>query len=51
MDFSRKWYQHIRDIKIKRIHLWEPKFINYMLETSLKGTPKNNPEAYYDFSS
>lgn len=51
MDFTRKWYQHKRDIKIKRIDLWEPTFINYLLETYLKGTPKTNPENYYNFSS
>ena len=51
MDFTRKWYQHKRDIRINRINLWEPKFINYMLETHLEGTPKTNPENYHDFSS
>lgn len=50
MDFSRKWYQHERDIRINRINLWEPKFINYLLESFLKGTPETNPEAYYAFS-
>ncbi|CAZ98428.1 MULTISPECIES: hypothetical protein [Zobellia] len=51
MDFTRKWYQHKRDIRINRIDLWEPKFINYLLETNLGGTPKTNPENYYNFSS
>ncbi len=51
LDFIRKWHQHERDIRINRIDLWEPKFINYMLETYLKGTPQTNPESYYDFSS
>ncbi|EDP70728.1 hypothetical protein FBALC1_08213 [Flavobacteriales bacterium ALC-1] len=51
MDFTRKWYQHKRDIKLNRINLWEPKFINYLLETYLGGTPKTNPENYYNFSS
>lgn len=51
MDFTRKWYQHKRDIKINRIDLWEPTFINYLLETNLKGTPKTNPESYHNFSS
>jgi hypothetical protein len=51
MDFTRKWYQHKRDIKINRINLSEPKFINYMLEKNLEGTPKTNPESYYNFSS
>lgn len=50
MDFTRKWYQHERDIRIGRINLWEPKFINFMLETYLGGTPKTNPEAYFNFS-
>lgn len=51
MDFTRKWYQHQRDIRINRIDLWEPKFINYLLETNLGGTPKTNPENYHNFSS
>jgi hypothetical protein len=51
MDFTRKWHQHKRDIRINRIDLWEPKFINYMLETHLKGTPKTTPESYHNFSS
>ena len=51
LDWTRKWYQHKRDIKINRIDLWEPRFINYMLETYLKGTPKNASEKYHNFSS
>ena len=31
--------------------MWEPTFVNYMLETHLKGTPKTNAEGYYDFSA
>lgn len=50
LDFTRKWYQHKRDIRINRIDLWEPKFINYMLEANLSGTPKTSPESYHDFS-
>ncbi len=51
LDFTRKWYQHKRDMRINRVNLGEPKFINYMLETYLKGTPKSNPESYHNFSS
>lgn len=51
LDFTRKWYQHKRDIRINRIDLWEPKFMNYLLETYLKGTPKTNRESYQSFSS
>ena len=51
MDFTRKWYQHKRDIRLNRIDLWEPTFINYLLETHLEGTPKTNPENYHNFSS
>lgn len=51
MDFTRKWYQHERDIRINKINLWEPKFINYMLETYLQGTPETQPESYHEFSS
>lgn len=51
MDFTRKWYQHKRDIRINRIDLWEAKFINYLLETNLGGTPETNPESYHSFSS
>lgn len=51
LDWTRKWYQHERDIRINRINLWEPSFINYMLETYLEGTPKTTPEKYHNFSS
>ncbi|WP_276388941.1 hypothetical protein [Eudoraea chungangensis] len=51
MDWTRKWYQHKRDIRINHIDLWEARFINYMLETHLKGTPKTAPENYHIFSS
>lgn len=51
LDWTRKWYQHERDIRINRINLWEPSFINYMLETYLEGTPKTTPENYHNFSS
>lgn len=51
LDWTRKWYQHKRDIRINRINLWEPRFINYMLETHLNGTPKTTPESYNNFSS
>ena len=51
LDWTRKWYQHQRDIKINRIDLWEPQFINYMLETNLEGTPRTVPERYHNFSS
>ncbi|XLS27795.1 hypothetical protein ACJD0Z_11375 [Flavobacteriaceae bacterium M23B6Z8] len=50
LDWTRKWYQHKRDIRINRINLWEPTFINYMLETHLKGTPQTALERYHDFS-
>ena len=51
LDWTRKWYQHQRDIRINQIDLWEPKFMNYMLETHLNGTPKTVPENYHNFSS
>ncbi|KPM33477.1 Alpha/beta-hydrolase superfamily protein [Croceitalea dokdonensis DOKDO 023] len=51
MDFSRKWHQHQRDIRIGKIDLWEPTFINYLLETNLGGTPKTHPESYQHFSA
>ncbi len=51
MDFTRKWHQHERDIKLNRIDLWESKFINYLLETNLKGTPKTNLKNYNNFST
>ncbi len=50
LDWTRKWYQHKREIRIKRNNLWEPTFINYMLETHLNGTPKTTPESYHNFS-
>ncbi len=51
LDWTRKWYQHERDIRINMIDLWEPKFMNYMLETQLGGTPKTVPEKYHEFST
>ncbi len=51
MDFTRKWYQHTRDIRINKINLWEPTFINYLLETHLGGTPETHPAQYHDFSA
>ena len=51
LDWTRKWYQHDRDIRINRINLWEPKFMNYMLETHLNGTPNTAPEKYHEFST
>ncbi|WP_439129143.1 hypothetical protein, partial [Polaribacter sp.] len=50
LDFTRKWYQHQRDIRINKINLGEPKLINYLLEANLNGTPKTNPENYHNFS-
>ncbi|WP_223442970.1 hypothetical protein [Polaribacter litorisediminis] len=51
MDWTRKWQQHKRDIKINRIDLWEPIFMNFMLETNLKGTPKTAQDNYHNFST
>lgn len=51
MDWTRKWEQHQRDIRLDRIDLWEPRFINFMLETHLGGTPLEVPEAYHGFST
>ena len=51
LDWIRKWQQYDREIRINRNDLWEPKFVNYMLETHLNGTPKSNPKSYSDFSS
>ena len=51
LDWTRKWYQHKRDIKINRIDLWEPIFMNFILETYLKGTPKTAQDNYHNFST
>lgn len=51
MDFTRKWHQHKRDMRINQIDLREPKLINFLLETNLGGTPKTHPENYHNFSS
>ena len=51
LDWTRKWYQHQRDIRLNLIDLWEPKFMNYMLETYLKGTPETVPNNYHNFST
>ncbi len=50
LDWTRKWNQHRRDIRIDKINLWEPRFINYMLEKHLGGSPKTNPDTYHEFS-
>ncbi len=50
LDWTRKWHQHKRDIRINQINLWEAKLMNYMLETHLKGTPKTVPNRYHEFS-
>ena len=51
MDWTRKWHQHERDIRINKIDLWEPRFINYMLESYLEGSPAEKLERYDDFSA
>lgn len=51
LDWTRKWKQHKRDIRINRINLWESNFINYVLETNLKGTPETASEHYHNFST
>ncbi|MBC2845724.1 hypothetical protein [Winogradskyella flava] len=51
LDWARKWHQHKRDIKINRFDLWEPIFMNFMLETYLKGTPKTAQDNYHNFST
>ncbi|MEO1032716.1 MAG: hypothetical protein AAFX55_14990 [Bacteroidota bacterium] len=51
LDWTRKWHQYDREIRNNRNDLWEPKFVNYMLETHLGGTPRIIPDAYNDFST
>lgn len=51
LDWAMEWYKYDREKRNKRNDLWEPTFANYMLETNLNGTPKNNVERYYDFST
>lgn len=51
LDWASEWYKFDREIRNKRNDLWEPTFVNYMLETNLKGTPKNNATSYYNFST
>lgn len=51
MDWTRKWHQYQREIRINRNSLWEAKFITYMLETYLGGTPLEAPQNYHDFSA
>ena len=50
LDYVRKWNQYTREIRIARNDLWEAKFVVFMLETYLQGTPQTNPQRYYDFS-
>ncbi|WP_347173891.1 hypothetical protein [Polaribacter uvawellassae] len=51
LDWSSEWYKFDREIRNKRNDLWEPTFVNYMLEKNLKGTPKNNIQNYFNFST
>lgn len=51
LDWASEWYKFDREKRNKRNNLWEPTFANYMLETHLEGTPKNNVGRYYDFST
>jgi len=51
LDWASEWYKFDREIRNKRNDLWEPTFVNYMLETHLNGTPKTNAESYYNFST
>ena len=51
LDWTRKWYQHKREIRINRNRHWEQKFIIYMLETHLNGPPTTVPERYHNFSA
>ncbi len=51
LDWAMEWYKYDREKRNKRNDLWEPTFANYMLETNLNGTPKNNVESYYNFSA
>ncbi|WP_141878181.1 hypothetical protein [Gramella sp. Hel_I_59] len=51
LDWASEWYKFDREKRNQRNNLWEPTFATYMLETHLNGTPKNNPDGYYDFSA
>jgi hypothetical protein len=51
LDWAMEWYKYDREKRNNRNDLREPTFANYMLETNLKGTPKTNAEAYYEFST
>ena len=51
LDWASEWYKFDREIRNKRNNLWEPTFVNYMLEKNLNGTPKNNIESYFEFST
>lgn len=51
LDWTSEWYKFDREKRNNRNNLWEPTFVNYMLETNLGGTPKTHPEHYYDFST
>lgn len=51
LDWASEWYKFDREKRNNRNNLWEPTFVNYMLETHLNGTPRTNPESYYAFST
>ena len=49
LDWTRKWHQHEREIRINKNDLGEATFINYMLETNF-GTPETSPDNYHNLS-
>ncbi len=51
LDWASEWYKFDREKRNNRNNLWEPNFVNYMLETNLNGTPKTNTQSYYEFST
>ncbi|MFK7973085.1 MAG: hypothetical protein AB8F95_22130 [Bacteroidia bacterium] len=51
LDWASEWYKFDRELRNKRNDLWEPTFVNFMLESHLEGTPKSNPQSYYNFST
>lgn len=53
LDWIRQWYEGKKGIKdnFAESSVFEGKFITFLLEKNLGGTPKNNLEKYLNFSS
>lgn len=52
LDWVRQWYEERKAVKdnFAPSSVWSGKLVTYLFEKNLKGTPKDNLNAYLDFS-